>query len=252
MFQTRPSSSIKTTIALTAAAVLGLAPTTLTSCKNPGVRKSALGYDERADYINFILCLMNPEMSLRRREHMDPKAAGMSLLLMWRRCSLPMLWALSFPWHCWYTRVHESLLRNGCVVDGAFANLKMKLTTELTRTTDICLTRAFNQTQSGSVLQDIVDICIEINGYWQMWAVGGTIEHVSFSVFDPILDPILVLHHTNLDRLWTQWQFRNTSRLTAMGGPIIAPATLFGEAQSSSLGVGTFLPYFGDHGNTTT
>lgn len=73
-------------------------------------------------------------------------------------------------------------------------------------------------------------------------------EHVSFSAFDPIF----FLHHTNLDRLWTQWQSRDVARLTTMGGPLVAPETPFGDAQPSFLGVDAFVPYFGDNGNTTT
>lgn len=73
-------------------------------------------------------------------------------------------------------------------------------------------------------------------------------EHVSFSAFDPIF----FLHHANLDRLWMQWQARDTKRLTAIGGPVTAPYTLFGEAQPRSLGLDAFVPYFGDGGNVTT
>ncbi|RAL02873.1 uncharacterized protein BO80DRAFT_443124 [Aspergillus ibericus CBS 121593] len=73
-------------------------------------------------------------------------------------------------------------------------------------------------------------------------------EHVCFSAFDPIF----LLYHTTLDQLWPQWQFRDVSRLTAMGGPLVAPAVMLGEAQPSFLGVDVFVPYFGDNGNTTT
>lgn len=65
-------------------------------------------------------------------------------------------------------------------------------------------------------------------------------------------DPIFFLHHTNLDRLWTEWQSKDPRRLKAIGCPRIAPHTLFGEAQPMSLGLGAFVPYFGDKGNVTT
>lgn len=73
-------------------------------------------------------------------------------------------------------------------------------------------------------------------------------EHVSMSAFDPIF----FLHHTNLDRLWTEWQSRDTKRLTAMGGPRVAPQAPFGDAQPASLGYDAFIPYFGDRSNVTT
>ena len=73
-------------------------------------------------------------------------------------------------------------------------------------------------------------------------------EHVSMSAFDPVF----FLHHANLDRLWTEWQSRDTKRLTAIGGPLIAPQKMFGEAQPASLGRSAFFPYFGDGTNVTT
>lgn len=172
---------------------------------------------------------------------------------------------------------------NDCVIDGAFANITYNLTTNFTRTSNTCMTRIFNETFFDTVSQKVVDSCMDIDDYWKMWAclgntphtgghlgVGGTVsksqnlihvsiilinalfsfqmEHVSMSAFDPVF----FLHHANLDRLWTQWQSRDTKRLKAMGGPRIAPHTLFGEAQPASLGLSAFVPYFGDKGNVTT
>lgn len=145
------------------------------------------------------------------------------------------------------------------------------------------MTRIFNETFFDTVSQKVVDSCMDIDDYWKMWAclgntphtgghlgVGGTVsksqnlihvsitlinalfsfqmDHVSMSAFDPVF----FLHHANLDRLWTQWQSRDTKRLKAMAGPRIAPHTLFGEAQPASLGLSAFVPYFGDKGNVTT
>jgi tyrosinase len=65
-------------------------------------------------------------------------------------------------------------------------------------------------------------------------------------------DPLFFLHHTNLDRLWWNWQLQNSTRLTEIGGPNVARGSLLVNAQPSSLGVDAFLPYFADNGNTTT
>ena len=65
----------------------------------------------------------------------------------------------------------------GCVIDGPFANLKLNLTTNLTRTSDSCLKRVFNDTQFDSVSQKVVDSCMEIHDYWEMWACLGNTPH---------------------------------------------------------------------------
>ncbi|PYH96444.1 Di-copper centre-containing protein, partial [Aspergillus ellipticus CBS 707.79] len=266
---------------------------------------SALTESERTEYINSTLCLMDPERAPAKTGTYGSKSRWDELLVSHvAQVQFIHVTGAFFPWHRWYTRVHENLLRdecgytgpypywdeqadqasaplqnasvwstsltagfgtgntdeNDCVVDGPFAYLPLNLTTELTRTNNSCMTRVFNQTQFDSVSQEIVDSCMDIDGYWTMWSclgntphtgghfgVGGTMEHVSFSAFDPIF----FLHHTNLDRLWTQWQSMNTTRLTAMGGPLVAPAAPFGTAQPSFLGVDAFVPYFGDNGNIT-
>lgn len=72
---------------------------------------------------------------------------------------------------------------------------------------------------------------------------------------DPSLspgDPLFFLHHTNLDRLWWQWQAQNESRLTDIGGNNVAQGFFWSSVQPSSLGVNAFLPYFNDNGNETT
>lgn len=53
----------------------------------------------------------------------------------------------------------------GCVIDGPFVNLKLNLTTNLTRISDSCLKRVLNDTQFDSVSQKFVDSCMEIRDY---------------------------------------------------------------------------------------
>lgn len=72
---------------------------------------------------------------------------------------------------------------------------------------------------------------------------------------DPSLSPgdsLFFLHHTNLDRIWWQWQAQNESRLTGIGGNNVAEGFFWSNVQPSSLGDNAFLPYFNDNGNTTT
>lgn len=65
-------------------------------------------------------------------------------------------------------------------------------------------------------------------------------------------DPLFFLHHTNLDRLWWQWQQANlSSRLTEMSGRNVPTAANLEEDEwlfpSASI-----LDYNGDPGNVTT
>lgn len=65
-------------------------------------------------------------------------------------------------------------------------------------------------------------------------------------------DPLFFLHHTNLDRLWWEWQQVNlTARLTDMTGRNVPLANflLTNEVPYPSAAV---LDYDGDSGNTTT
>lgn len=67
-------------------------------------------------------------------------------------------------------------------------------------------------------------------------------------------DPIFFLHHTNLDRLWWEWQKVNlTARLTDMGGRnIMDNATLSSETNKWLYPSAALLDYDGDPANVTT
>lgn len=72
---------------------------------------------------------------------------------------------------------------------------------------------------------------------------------------DPVLspgDPVFFLHHTNLDRLWWEWQSANlTYRLTDMGGQN-TPTEAFNAANNWDAPGANFTDYSGDPGNVTT
>lgn len=65
-------------------------------------------------------------------------------------------------------------------------------------------------------------------------------------------DPFFFLHHTNLDRLWWEWQQVNlTSRLTDMGGRNI-PLLSFLEENDFVYPSASVLDYDGDNGGNVT
>lgn len=72
---------------------------------------------------------------------------------------------------------------------------------------------------------------------------------------DPVLspgDPVFFLHHTNLGRLWWEWQSANlTYRLTDMGGQN-TPTVEFNAANNWDAPGANLTDYSGDPGNVTT
>ena len=72
---------------------------------------------------------------------------------------------------------------------------------------------------------------------------------------DPLLspgDPLFFVHHTNLDRLWWEWQSIDLStRLTDMSGQNI-PSEEFLNTNNFTYPSAAFVDYFGDSGNVTT
>ncbi|KAI8289636.1 Tyrosinase ustQ [Colletotrichum sp. SAR11_57] len=154
-----------------------------------------------------------------------------------------------------------TLDENGCVTDGPYTNVRLTLDTELNRVEPVCLSRLFKQNQYEQTAQKIIDACLALDNYVDFnnclgasphtgghYAIGGTMDDPSLSPGDPLF----FLHHTNLDRIWWQWQAQNESRLTDIGGNNVAEGFFWSSVQPSSLGVNAFLPYFNDNGNTTT
>ncbi|KAI9148944.1 Fumarate reductase 2 [Paramyrothecium foliicola] len=149
----------------------------------------------------------------------------------------------------------------GCVIDGAFTSLRHDLTIQLTRaSTNTCLQRNLKQEQFDLVAQTIVSACQALPSFLSFnsclggphasghYAVGGTMDDASLSP----ADPLFFMHHTNLDRIWWEWQREDPARLTEIGGPNVAASPMLVNAQPKILGVDAFLPYFDDNGNVTT
>ncbi|KAH7354493.1 hypothetical protein B0T11DRAFT_332315 [Plectosphaerella cucumerina] len=150
---------------------------------------------------------------------------------------------------------------NDCVIDGAFSGLELDLTIQLTRGEPTCLKRTLKQDQFDLVSQKVVDACMTLDTYATFsaclggtphtsghYAVGGTMDDVSLSP----ADPLFFMHHTNLDRLWWEWQSKNASRLTDMTGRNVAAGGILVANQPAILPVSAFLPYFNDGGDVTT
>jgi tyrosinase len=149
---------------------------------------------------------------------------------------------------------------DSCVTDGPFSNLTIHITAE-TNYANECLSRSFNNNTFQGASQTHIDTCLASANYSAAWecyissphtaghgGVGGTMLDVVGSPGDPLF----FLHHTNLDRLWWEWQLVNlTARLTDMSGRNIPLATYL--AQNNFTYPSTALTdYDGDFGNVTT
>ncbi|POS74667.1 hypothetical protein DHEL01_v206935 [Diaporthe helianthi] len=150
---------------------------------------------------------------------------------------------------------------NGCLLDGPFKNLTYDLTVSLERGPDQCLSYVLNQAQFELARQEIIDSCNTLETYNDFnncvggsphtsghYAIGGTMNDVSLSPGDPLF----FLHHTNLDRIWWEWQALDKARLTDIGGQNVAQSSSLKKAQPPALPESAFAPYFGDDGTETT
>ncbi|KAF9877028.1 amino acid transporter [Colletotrichum karsti] len=288
------------------------------ACTSPSVRApwTSLTEAERESYVNATLCLMDPTQAPAKAGTWGSTSRWEELLAahIAQVRYIHTVGAL-FPWHRWYTKIHEDLLRNecgfvgaypywdeqadqalhpiqnasvwdhpasntsaipafgtgrtdanNCILDGAFAAYRVRITTQLTRSEPgTCLTRGLNQTAFDTVSQkNTVDPCMAVpsDDYAEMLNCLGNAPHsgghlgVGGIMRDHArspADPIFYLHHANLDRLWWEWQTANLStRLYAMGGPNVANGQIFIDAQPAILPLEAFVPYFGDGGDATT
>ncbi|KAL1880128.1 hypothetical protein Daus18300_001491 [Diaporthe australafricana] len=153
-----------------------------------------------------------------------------------------------------------------CVVDGPFANSTLRLDQAwgVIDYEEYCLGRNFSSPDTGYwawANSTFADTCFAATTYDDAWscysvkphssahlAVSGTLELQSASPGDPLF----YLHHTNIDRLWWEWQQVNlTYRLTDMGGRNVPrdDHLLKNEWIAPTAAV---LDYDGDDANVTT
>ncbi|KAI9711766.1 MAG: hypothetical protein M1820_001911 [Bogoriella megaspora] len=119
--------------------------------------------------------------------------------------------------------VGEEMLKGHCVVDGPFANLTVLYLDEKDR--PHCLSRGFNSGEDlmryGSMLRPSeVEGLLDDPEYKSFNLRLEDSAHIAvprsirgdFSMLTAPYDPVFLLHHTQLDRLWWLWQTANTSK----------------------------------------
>ncbi|KAG7057420.1 amino acid transporter [Colletotrichum scovillei] len=110
-------------ILLSLAALVAATTTTSATCTNPSIRKpwTALTEDEKASYVNSTLCLMDPSQA-------PAKVGSWGATSRWEELVVAHIAQVRyihtvgalFPWHRWYTKIHEDLLRNECGYTGPY------------------------------------------------------------------------------------------------------------------------------------
>ncbi|KAI3537135.1 hypothetical protein CABS01_10592 [Colletotrichum abscissum] len=149
---------------------------------------------------------------------------------------------------------------NGCVADGPFVNLTMHLN-QTSSDANFCLTRDLDQDSFYQANSTYVNECMAIETYVDSWNCWGTAPHlaghmgVGGTMLDVVSspgDPLFFLHHTNLDRLWWEWQSVNlTARLNEIGGPVVASDAFLTMSNLDYPGA-DLLDYNGENGGNVT
>lgn len=154
-----------------------------------------------------------------------------------------------------------------CIDDGPFVGLTTHLSYNFTSlefyAEDRCVFRSFNESRFLQGDQAALDECFasddatvalpclaagpHSNGHG---GVGGTMSDVAGSIGDPLF----FLHHTNVDRLWWNWQQVDPDNRTYAIGPLRnSPTEAFRQGVFPLPAPGPeFLDYSGDNGNVTT
>ncbi|KAF2194377.1 amino acid transporter [Zopfia rhizophila CBS 207.26] len=255
-----------------------------------------LSDEEKAEYIDAELCLMNlpPKLGYNwAKNRWDEVVYGHVV-----QSNVIHDVGAFLPWHRLYMRAHEYILQtecnytgaqpyweevldvddlagsvvfdpetgfggnsNGsCVTDGPFTQLQLHIT-QYTNYANYCLTRDFSTTIYQGANQTHLDECYASTTYEEAWmcyvssphtaghgGVGGTMLDVVASPSDPLF----FLHHTNLDRLWWEWQQANLSaRLTDISGRNV-PRTSYLAQNNFTYPGPEILDYDGDPYNVTT
>ncbi|KAG8354399.1 hypothetical protein FVEN_g7840 [Fusarium venenatum] len=162
-------------------------------------------------------------------------------------------------------------VRNSCVQDGPFASTTLHIQDDLSYT-ETCLHRIFDDKQFILSAQSAVNEWMAKETFIDFWhcierglqsAGHGSVASTMISVAVSPGDTIFWLHHTYLDRLFSDWQLQNlTTRLTEIGGSNLEDLTT-GEGGQLGGGEGNFtvqpidpdprfVDYFNDIGNVTT
>ncbi|KAI0116207.1 Di-copper centre-containing protein [Hypoxylon sp. NC0597] len=147
---------------------------------------------------------------------------------------------------------------DGCVTNGPFANLTLRLQVDLT-TNEYCLSRHLNDRAFSQAAKVNVDTCVAKDKFIDMWnclegrphgAGHGGVSGTMVNPFTSPGDPIFFLHHGYLDKVWWDWQSGNLStRLTAIGGNNTQGGPGFSGPGGPGFGPGPFPgdPFGGDN-----
>ncbi|KAL1857109.1 hypothetical protein Daus18300_010452 [Diaporthe australafricana] len=153
-----------------------------------------------------------------------------------------------------------------CLDDGPFANLTVHLQYNFTSlefyAEDRCVHRAFNESYFLLADQKYIDECFASDDGTVALAcyfvkphtsghggVGGLMSDVAGSIGDPLF----FLHHTNLDRLWWNWQQVDADARTNAIGPLRNQPSADWLASFGLPAPGPeFLDYSGDDGGNVT
>lgn len=147
-----------------------------------------------------------------------------------------------------------------CVTDGPFANLELHIT-QYTNYGNYCLSRSIGENIFEGASTANIATCMNTTTYeeaYQCWQVSphtaghGGVGGTMLDVVASPSDPLFFLHHTNLDRLWWNWQSVNlTTRLTDISGRNV-PTDTYRQQNNFSLPGTDITDYWGDSGNVTT
>ncbi|SMR48891.1 unnamed protein product [Zymoseptoria tritici ST99CH_3D1] len=149
---------------------------------------------------------------------------------------------------------------NGCITDGPFVNTTLRFHDDGTAGEPYCITRNINaETYRGSV-QGEIDSCMQSQDFAQAHACYENTVHASAHqgtggvMADALTapgDPIFFLHHTNLDRLFWEWQQTNPAHLTDISGSN-TPSDDFNRGNNWAPPGPEFTQFSGDNGPMTT
>ncbi|KAH9246674.1 hypothetical protein BASA81_015769 [Batrachochytrium salamandrivorans] len=203
---------------------LTVAPGTFaaTGCAQPLVRREwrELTPRQQTDYINAVICLkMSPSRlprTIRSPSRFDDVAYTHSQALGVAHSSAAFL-----PWHRAFLSAYENALRDECGYPGALPTFEFRscisraITGNLGSTTSFYTPEVIFRMVSTSRTYDAFRQAVEQGPHNNVHAgIGGTMAIVAVSTNDPIF----MLHHANVDRVWSIWQTLNPKLASTYDG----------------------------------
>ncbi|KAH9276353.1 hypothetical protein BASA83_001043 [Batrachochytrium salamandrivorans] len=206
---------------------LTVAPGTFAAgCAQPLVRREwrELTPDEQTNYVNAVICLkMSPSRlprTIRSPSRFDDFAYS----------HFRALGAVFLPWHRSFLNSYENALRDECGYPGALPFWDWSIDSQAPEssflwddwsfggdgnpfTANRCITNG--PMVSTSRTYDAFRQAVEQGPHNNVHAgIGGTMAIVTMSTNDPIF----MLHHANVDRVWSIWQTLNPKLASTYGG----------------------------------